>query len=1020
MSRRRSPLLSIVAIALTAMLALPMLLSSAFLSLRTAKAETAAETTTYTVNGCEMTFDSETGDLVALSIPRQGSGTMDTLSFNGAYIDFCYDHSQSPDVMEGTYLRGTMKYMVMDNLITGDLPNDFPYNRKDARRFPQDVTIRQIEGGVETIYTMAPWDGAEERFEVRTLYVINEEGVLEMSATLKNLSDKEIAIQGIASVITGLSSGEGTLVEIPSNLPYGVYDVAGLPEGYTLKGDYSTPLIHVMDENRDVNLIFANPMEKWVPAVVMGGDGKMDIINLACAIDRLAPGESITLEAQYIQLTEKDAGYEGARALYSSKGWEAPTDGVLGALIYSGHPAGVSDNDFQNAEGTLDAYAKYLPKIADLGFDTLWMLPVFEHPRSGGSVYLPFNLEYIDSRYSARAQAAATPEEARQAALEEMADFGKAATEAGVRLIIDYIPHGPSLVNGNTPIYFENPWLTEERIDWISRQRWPELDESPLEGMRSEWNCFALDFANPDYLNYIFELVKKQAVDFSAEGSRIDAVMGSVPNWEPLEGHRASQTGLYGGKEMTKAIREGIIAAGKTPLIFPENNQLSPYFAEVTDLFHGMPFYRFTLALRQAEVSQRDFAASIAHWLRSERESAPKGLQFGRFLANHDTVAPWYYPYFDGKRPSLVYGTEGVRAMWTLLATIDGSLIIYENDEIGHEAFFAELLSMRREQFGQDNAMAIEYLNDASSGIIAYRRYDDNVQKLVLVNLTNETASRDLSGFAPGGIRFSTAEKSIAYGEALIDGDTVTLAPYKSMVITLAGGDAYSPETSPAPYLITNIKAEIEAQISQYQQVNSSYQGFEVTPPIFTPSLEDAARDTFDPVEEFSRENTDGPVWKYMFVDAMEGPDMHYLSDISNGTLDVWRVGNYKGGFKWAGAGRSTDHYPPSPYFELNSDLGSKLYGMLVFVAPKDGTYTIPSFEVFGTEQGSTSMLVILQNGKIAYVSDMLTHEEDGVTIPDLQFSLKAGDSLSFYMERLDGGYVFVQLNGMQVKYAGE
>lgn len=398
------------------------------------------------------------------------------------------------------------------------------------------VTIPQ---GVNTTYTMRPYDGSPITFKISTNYIFNPAGYVAMEASLTNLYTSPVVINGAATVISGLKLTDEALFEMPGNIPAHVYSTAGLPNGFTLGGEYASPLIHFMNGDRDINLIFANEYEKWMPSVTKDFKGSIDVINLSCTLSKLLPGESLFLGTQFFQLTDSAKGYCAAQNLYTDKGWVAPTDGVKGSPIYSGHPAGVSDNDFTGAEGTLDEYKNKLETIKSLGFNSFWMLPVFEHPASEGSIYLPYNMENIDSRYSNRVkdEKPVSLDEQRTLAYEEMKDFGNTVSALGMDFMIDYVPHGPYRYNPNEIIdegnVYLNPWLTDEKEGWIATQR--GFDESSPISHRYEWNAYAFDFANEDYLEYMYHLAKKQAEDFSLTGTRIDAVMGSLPNWSPYK-----------------------------------------------------------------------------------------------------------------------------------------------------------------------------------------------------------------------------------------------------------------------------------------------------------------------------------------------------------------------------------------------------------------------------------------------------------------------------------------------------
>jgi hypothetical protein len=125
-------------------------------------------------------------------------------------------------------------------------------------------------------------------------------------------------------------------------------------------------------------------------------------LNITCTIGKINPGNSMEIGTLYIQTVGTSDPYQAARDLYTLKGWTAPVDGVKGEPVYACHPAGTSDSDFINPDGskTLEEYAAYLPTVAGMGFPNMWILPIFEHPSWPSSIYLPYNQDNIDNRYS--------------------------------------------------------------------------------------------------------------------------------------------------------------------------------------------------------------------------------------------------------------------------------------------------------------------------------------------------------------------------------------------------------------------------------------------------------------------------------------------------------------------------------------------------------------------------------------------------------------------------------------------
>ena len=390
---------------------------------------------------------------------------------------------------------------------------------------------------------------------------------------------------------------------------------------------------------------------------------------------------------------------------------------------------------------TLAEYAQTIDSVADMGFDAMWLLPVFAH--SGDNVYEPTDQGIIDKRYGGEQEAAV---------------FIDRAHTLGMKVLFDFVPHGPR------PVYS----FAKEHEDWVSKKK----DGS----LQIEWECVSMDYNNPDYAAYNQALAAYYAKDLGLDGARIDCSMGGLPNWDNAQGLRASAAGLQAGVTVVSSLREGFKEGGADVLLLPENFHPSPAYASVTDVFYDMPLYRCLYDLNQRGLSGREYAAAVTEFLNAEHQSSVSGQLKLRFLGNHDTVT-WT---FDAQRAQTLYGTEKAKALWMMLGWIDGVLYIYQGDEDpatyhlegeNLEAFFTDLIAAKREYL--PNTLDTEYLQTGSA-VFACRRFDENTSRLVLVNLSDAETTYTLS---------ASASVLTALGGVTLTGDTVTLSPYSGTIL---------------------------------------------------------------------------------------------------------------------------------------------------------------------------------------------------------------------------------------------
>ncbi|MBP5294659.1 MAG: hypothetical protein J6Y95_02940, partial [Lachnospiraceae bacterium] len=416
--------------------------------------------------------------------------------------------------------------------------------------------------------------------------------------------------------------------------------------------------------------------------------------------------------------------YLQIRRFVESLGFQPAEGGIRDGVMYSCHPSGTMDAGFP-FKTDLFQYAEELPKLRDMGIDHIWLLPVFEHDENG--VYHSTDQSVIDPRYGGE---------------EGCRYFCGKAHELGMTVLFDYVPHGPA---ADFPLVKAHP-------DWPSKKR----DGS----MQEEWECVSMDYNHPGYQEYTTELVEDHVRRFSIDGARIDCAMGGLSNWRPYPGNRPSGNSVLAGVHITEAIREGFLKGGKRPLNLPENFYLIPNYYHCTDVFYGMNLYRAFAELEPLlKENPADYVMKLTDFLDQEAMITPENYHKMRFLGNHDTVS-WVW---QSKRAQDIYGTEAAKALFALIALIDGVPMIYQGDEDptlarkdgeNLTAFFKELFADRKKYIpkGSNRTTYLHTLepimafvreavpadeNDENAG--ADYRTEGEKSVLVLINLSSET-----------------------------------------------------------------------------------------------------------------------------------------------------------------------------------------------------------------------------------------------------------------------------------------
>ena len=592
---------------------------------------------------------------------------------------------------EGAYARNLLRFDCLDGKNTWELPAIAPTGIRDGAAF-EGLSV--TDGLLEAVYACG-------RVRIRQRYDICG-GALRVWARVENISGERITINGTAFLTSRKIAG--TAFEFPTNVPCGEFRAADLKPFETVSCGLVGSMTHMRDDSGDMNVLFLNTVEKWSQGAYRAGD------DLVCAYVAavecwLEPSQSFDCGYLYVQPVWEGDPYLAIRDFFDSLGCHAATDGIREGVLYSCHPHGTMDNDFKRPRDLFE-YAGELQDIKALGVDHVWILPVFEHLDRG--VYHPTDQRVIDARYGGE---------------EAMRAFANRAHELGLTVLFDYVPHGPAP---------EDP-LAKEKDHWCSRRRDLTLQD--------EWHCVSFDMTNPDYLRYTSDLVNSHVRRFDIDGARIDCAMGGLSNWTPYGSHRPSASNLAGGVAISGAIKRGFMEMGKKALSMPENFNPVPAYYPVTDLFYGMNLYRVLVELDKRREDAAYFVRELTRFLSIEHRAMPKELKKLRFLGNHDTVS-WVW---QSKRAYEVYGAARARALFALMAFLDGIPMVYQGDEdpglAGKEGpvlreFFRELYKARREYIGEGTDITHLYTD---CGVMAFVRNVDGCNRLVLVSLSSQT-----------------------------------------------------------------------------------------------------------------------------------------------------------------------------------------------------------------------------------------------------------------------------------------
>ena len=338
------------------------------------------------------------------------------------------------------------------------------------------------------------------------------------------------------------------------------------------------------------------------------------------------------------------------------------------AVLYSFHPGGTIGSNCKDLGG-FSAATAFLPRIAEIGCNAIWLMPLEDQ-----SIYCPRD-------YYAFQQGLGTAAEYKT--------LTATAHALGLHVWQDCVPHGG---RNDCPRAKAHP-------EWLAQNE---------DGTTLPYWCF--DFNWPSWCDYMRGVAAFYTREYGLDGFRIDAVGGShIPNWNPAIPYaRASLSQSQGGFAMQRAIRSAVKS------VRPDGATL----AEVGEDVFGATsdaVYDFDLCYNVLHDFRRTppkvFAARLRRWLHEQQCAETPDLIRLRHVESHDSL-----------RSGLWYGVDAQRALAALLAWIPGLPLVYHEMETGSEDALRQIYRIRR-SVAELNAGTADYLCvSAPAGVFACLR----------------------------------------------------------------------------------------------------------------------------------------------------------------------------------------------------------------------------------------------------------------------------------------------------------
>ena len=497
------------------------------------------------------------------------------------------------------------------------------------------------------------------------------------------------------------------------------------------------------------------------------------------------------------------AGQEGGppTELPAGPGLMTPVAGVLvtGAArswlydgpIYEAHP--------YYFDGTFNGITQAIPRIADLGVKTLYLMPIWQQPegfptdkaRHLRNVYRIPDYTQIDPLYG-------TPEDLKR--------LVATAHQNGLKVLFD-------LILNNTPegsVIFNNGWVHTIRLSDIEtrvQSAGARLEQRTVNGQehvfygcvqrqgrqlcevggmvvgdqvrllhfpRVEWG-FAPDYTNPELIDYVANLGVSYVREYDIDGWRVDA---PGDNWNPklVSGDHSITQLLTRLKLAMASVKPDTVLLCETASVARQADP-PPVLDGVCDAAYSQAFY---IAVAQGEFPESN-PQHLTDLLAAERVG--KGGGRVRYLESHDTP----------RIADLAPGLE--KPYLAMIATIPGIPMIQAGQELGATARYGPDLQIDWQGGGTDlwafyqrvftirngsDALkfgSIENVWRSGDPLYAFLRQAPNEQVVVAINFQDREATAALS----------LPLRSGATLEDVLNNETFTVDRPQELQITVPG-----------------------------------------------------------------------------------------------------------------------------------------------------------------------------------------------------------------------------------------
>lgn len=358
------------------------------------------------------------------------------------------------------------------------------------------------------------------------------------------------------------------------------------------------------------------------------------------------------------------------------------------------------------AEGTFQAARAELPRLAEMGIDIVWLMPV--HPigeieRKGrlGSPYSVRDFYGVNSEFGT---------------LEDLRAFIADAHALDMHVILDWVANHSA---------WDNP-LVEAHPDWYTRDWRGEMQSVP----GTDWSDVAdFDYSNPQLRRYMTEVMAWWVRDVGVDGFRADvAGMAPLDFWQTLRA------------ELDKIKPTFMLAEWETR-------------DHHDGAFNATYAWSWNNAMHDIAMGDADVGAIRGYYFYDQDNTWPDDAYRLTYTANHDQNA-WVATQFDR------WG-DALEAVFALSVVGEGVPMVYNGQEAGNakmlEFFerdpiqwadhplndhFTALLGLLETNtalwHGEAGGQMVDVANDAPTAVFSFVREKDGDAVFAVFNFAGE------------------------------------------------------------------------------------------------------------------------------------------------------------------------------------------------------------------------------------------------------------------------------------------